>query len=295
MNADDTMHIVLPFVGPRSARTAFPVARVLAGALHASVHMPATMEQEQSACDFARQLPDAERAALALEPASGGLLAAVKRRAECARQAMVILAARYGEPQPQGEAQAADAVARQVMEHIARPILLVPPERDMAGWRLRRALMPQDGTPGCAGALAQFINRSARFGVENLVLRIAGAKVDQPKEPGSLAMPRYVDHPQYEWDAWSREFLDRILGMGVHLDGSRLQLLMAAGEPAAETLRVAREKDVDMIVLPWHRATGAGRARMVKTVLQQAACPVLLLPERIAGRDNGKGGKGGKT
>ena len=194
----------------------------------------------------------------------------------------MILAARYGKPAH--EERAADAIARRVMESVARPILIVPPERDMAGWRLRKALMPQDGTPGCAGALAQFINRSARLGIENLVLRIAGAKVDQPTEPGSLATPRYVDHPQYEWDAWSREFLDRILGMGVQLDGSRLTLLMATGEPAAETLRVAREKEVDMIVLPWHRAIGSGRARMIKTILRGASCPVLLLPERAGGR-----------
>lgn len=290
MNADDTLHFVLPFIGPIRTGAAFPVVRVLADVLRAPVHMPATEEQEAAARDFVHRMASDT---VVVEPSHTGLLAAIKQCAECARLSVVILAARYGEHAPQGEAHAANAIARQVMESVARPILIIPPDRDMTAWRLHKALMPQDGTAECAGALAQFINRSAPLGIENLVLRIAGAKVGQPTDTGTLATPRYVDHPQYEWEAWGREFLDRILGMGTDLNGSRLTLLMATGEPAAETLRVAREKEVDMIVLPWHRAIGIGRARMVKSVLQGAACPVLLLPQR-AGRRGNTEKEGGK-
>jgi hypothetical protein len=35
-----------------------------------------------------------------------------------------------------------------------------------------------------------------------------------------------------------------------------------------------------MIILPWHRTLACGRARMLKTVLGGATCPVLLLPQR---------------
>lgn len=286
MNADNTMHIVLPFVDLRSIRAAFPVARVMARTLNGRLHVLAAAAHAPTLRDFARRMslsPD-DQETIAIEAASGNLIDAMLHKVRTSRQAIVVLAARFREDAPGVKVQAIETIGRQVLEKIARPILIVPPDRDMTAWRWRRELLPQDGTPGCAGALAQIINRSSQLGIENLVLRVAGANVGQPTEPGSLATPRYVDHPQYEWEIWGREFLDRIRGMGTRLDDGRLMVLMARGEPGEETLRVAREKDVDMIVLPWHCAIGSGRARLVKTVLQGATCPVLLLPERDSPR-----------
>jgi nucleotide-binding universal stress UspA family protein len=141
-------------------------------------------------------------------------------------------------------------------------------------------LLPQDGTPGCACALDEIINRSRQIGVENLILHIAGAKINQPTEPGSMATPRYVDHPHYEWEAWRREFLHRIFGTGSDLNAVGLRLLISTGEPAAEILRVAKEEAVDMIVMPWHGVLDSGRACMIKGVLHEATTPVLLVPDR---------------
>lgn len=286
MNTDNTMHIVLPFVDLRSIRAAFPVARVMARTLNARLHVLAAAAHAPTLRDFARRmsLPPEEQETIAIEAASGNLIDAMLHKVSTSREAMVILAARFHEEMPGVKAQAIETIGRQVLEKIARPILIVPPYRDMTAWRWRRELLPQDGTPDCAGALAQIINRSSQLGIENLVLHVAGAKVGQPTEPGSLTTPRYVDHPQYEWEIWGREFLDRIRGMGARLGDSKLMLLMATGEPGDETLRVAREKGVDMIVLPWHGAIGSGRARLVKTVLQDSPCPVLLLPQRDSPR-----------
>jgi nucleotide-binding universal stress UspA family protein len=282
VNADNTMHIVFPLINPPHERTAFPVARFMAKIMSASLHVVAAGVQAPAAQDLARRLsvPSEEFDAIVIEEASGNPIDAMIHRVSASRPAMLILAARLGGDAPGWNKHPAGAIDWQVLEKISCPILIVPPGRDMSGWRLRKQLLPQDGTPGCAAALAQVINRSRQHGIENLVLRIAGAKVGQPTEPGSLATPRYVDHPQYEWEAWGREFLDRICGMGAHLDQAALRLMMATGEPAAEILRVAEEEAVDMIILPWHGTLGPGRARMIKAVLHKATCPVLLLPER---------------
>lgn len=284
MNTNNMMHIILPFVDLRSIRAAFPVARVMTRTLNARLHVLAAAAHAPTLRDFARRmsLPPDEQEAIVIEAASGNLLDAMQHKVHAARQAMVIMAVRFRDEMPGCKEQAIETIGRQILEKIARPMLIVPPDKDMTAWRWRRELLPQDGTPGCVSALGQIIDRSSQRGIENLVLRVAGAKVEQPTEPGSLATPRYVDHPQYEWEIWGREFLDRIRAMGAHLGDGRLTVLMGTGEPGAEILRVAREKDVDMIVLPWHGAIGSGRARMVKMVLQGAACPVLLLPQRCS-------------
>jgi len=281
MKADDPMHIILPMCNPERERSGFQVARILADTLGASLRVTTAGASKPTPQDLARQLsvPAEQLDDVAIENIAGNLADATIRMADALQRAMVVLAIRFRDEAPPDGAQIFDAIAQQILEKITGPVLVVPPDRDMSGWHLRKELLPQDGTPNCASALTQLISQSVQMGIENLVLRVAGARVGQPTEPGSLATPRYVDHPQYEWEAWGREFLDRITGAGTAPGAAGLRLLMASGEPAAEILRVAQEEAVDLIVLPWHCAFGSGRARMVKAVLRDTACPVLLLPE----------------
>ena len=279
----ERMKIILPFVETHRFDAALPVALVAARTLRAELRImadAARMPQAEAALQRARISPE-ERDAIVRVQAAGELAAATLRAAGAARHAMVILATRF-----HGDAHApdGDAFGQEILERITRPVLIVPPDSDLRAWQWRTQLLPQDGTPECAGALAQLINRSSHHGIENLILRVAGADVGQPTEPGSLATPRYVDHPQYEWDIWGQEFLARIQAMGMRIGEQKLTLLMAAGDPGDETLRVAREKEADMIVLPWHCAIGSGRALFVKSILEGAECPVLLLPQRGSGR-----------
>ncbi len=287
MQTDNTRHLVLPIVDPARERSGFQVARALADTFEASLHIAMAGATTPAAQDLARQLsvPMEQLDDVVIENTAGNLADATIRIAGTLQQAMVILAIRLrGEAAP-NDVQTQDAIARQVLEKITGSVLVVAPDRDMGNWHLRKELLPQDGTPNCATALAQFIDRSVQMGIENLVLRVAGVRVGQPAEPGSLPTPRYVDHPQYEWEAWGREFLDRVTGMGTSPGASGLRLLMTSGDPATEILRVAQEESVDLIVLPWHCAFGSGRARMVKAVLRDASCPVLLLPETCNDQD----------
>lgn len=281
MNDDNAMQIILPFVDAVSAEAALPVAKAIARSWNASLHLLATEMQLAAAQDFALQMAQAsgESETLAVATAAGDLVEATIQEVARLKQAMAILALRICDD-AKNQQQPIDTIGRQMLEKIDCPILLVPPDQDMGSWQLRRELLPQDGTPTCAAALAQIIRQSAMSRVENLVLRVAGANVGQPTEPGSLPTPRYVDHPQYEWEAWGQEFLERVDGMGTSPGTAGMRLLMANGDPVTEILRISEEQSVDMIILPWHRVLRSGRARMVKAVLQRARCPVLLVPQR---------------
>ena len=281
MQADDTTQIILPMFDPARERSGFQVARILANTLGASLHVATACATTPALQDLARQLsvPAEQLDSVVIENVTGNLADATIRIADTLQRTILVLTIRFRDEAPPDGAQMLDPSTQQVLEKITGSVLMVPPDRDMSDWQLRRELLPQDGTPNCASALAQVIDKSVQMGIENLVLRVAGAQVGQPTEPGSLPTPRYVDHPQYEWETWGREFLDRITGMGANPGASGLRLLMASGEPAVEILRVAQEEEVDLIVLPWLCALGSGRARMVKAVLRGTLCPVLLLPE----------------
>lgn len=271
-------HILLPLIDTPHMQAAFPVAKTLEGIISVPLHVLTTDEQPLTVSELAQrlQVPPESLDGLVIDQVKD-LIGAVLSKAKAWGRVMVVLAARLSGETPKG---AAEKLACEVLQKVPCPILIVPPDKDMTHWRLRRQLLPQDGTPSCADALAHVVSRSSQKGIESLVLRVAGAQIGQPKERGSLAMPHYVDQPQHEWEMWGQEFLDRVAGLGENLDRASLRLLVATGEPGAEILRVACEEAVDMIVLPWHGHLGRDRALIIKTVLESAPCPILLLTQK---------------
>jgi len=62
--------------------------------------------------------------------------------------------------------------------------------------------------------------------------------------------------------------------------GLTVEEVIVHGEAAAEIVRVARERDVDLIVISSHGRTGLGRILFGSTaeaVVRHASCPVLVL------------------
>ena len=58
---------------------------------------------------------------------------------------------------------------------------------------------------------------------------------EPPAESGTFVVPRYLDQPQHEWPAWSREFLERVRGLGYPANIEKMRLVLAQGE-ASTTL-----------------------------------------------------------
>ena len=87
-------------------------------------------------------------------------------------------------------------------------------------------------------------------------------------------------------DAAARE-LPR-LSAHAALAGIKTEEVVVRGEAAAEIVRVARERGVDLIVISSHGRTGWGRwlfGSTAESVVRYAACPVLVVkPPAIVGK-----------
>jgi nucleotide-binding universal stress UspA family protein len=164
-----------------------------------------------------------------------------------------------------------------VLARSACPVVLTRPDRGRKPWPLRRVVLVQNGTPAsaCAIDVAASIARSGE--VELIVVHVAAPRVAQPAAPGTLTAPQYVDQPQYEWPAWGREFVDRLVALGHSPPSVRLHLVLAPGESGQDVVRVAREQHGDLLVLAWHGQLEDGHAAIVKTALREASCPVLVV------------------
>jgi nucleotide-binding universal stress UspA family protein len=171
-------------------------------------------------------------------------------------------------------------VAEEILRRADCSLLLVRAEiaRQYSEERraLARILIPLDGTPTTAAALAPAAEIASRSGAVLDILHVAtaGQKVT---EEGTMFVPQYEDNPYHEWKAWRDEFSTRFLGAFV---GQKANLVVASGDPSLEILRVAREHQCDVIVVVWKGQLAVDRAQTVKAMLRDAPCPVLFLKTR---------------
>lgn len=273
--------VLLPLDGTRQSLAALPVARRMAELAGATLHIVHAAESTLAPDELRERLVlDAETLAGAvLDAVTGAPAAGIVRLAAERHSLLIVMAMHDGRPDADS---GLGSVAEGVMRTAPCPVLLVPPERLPAAWRLEQVLLPQDGTPGTATAIGPTIHLAHRAGAELLVLHVAGPAMATSEETGALTVPRYMDQPQHEWPAWSREFLDRVRGMCHFPAELDLKLFLAKGEPGAEILRLAAERDADLIVLPWHGSLASDRALILKAVIRDAPCPVLVLPFKVA-------------
>ena len=64
-----------------------------------------------------------------------------------------------------------------------------------------------------------------------------------------------------------------------------MEEMLAKGKPYGEILRIAKERDVDLIVIPSHRARGHRHRHLGSTaerVVGSALCPVLVIRQRAS-------------
>lgn len=151
---------------------------------------------------------------------------------------------------------------RRVIQASAKPVILVPPAMRGKRLRIRRVLLPLDGTPQAASAVAEPAGQFARAGVDLVALHVFDADT----------VPRFWDHPVHGHHAWAQEFLAR----NCPRPGVRLEL--RSGAVGYHILEVATQEHADLIALGWSRRLGKGRAHTVKQTLAAAAVPVMLAP-----------------
>ena len=153
-------------------------------------------------------------------------------------------------------------VWRRVIQTSAKPVILVPAAMRGRRTRIRRVLLPLDGTPQAAAAVAEQVDQFAQAGVDLVALHVFDART----------VPRFWDHPAHGHDAWTKEFLARNCAR----PGVRLEL--RSGTAGDHVVDVAVLERADLIALGWSRRLGKGRAHTVKQALSAATVPVLLVP-----------------
>jgi len=155
-----------------------------------------------------------------------------------------------------------DEMWQPVAQRSAKPVVLVPAAvRDVPS-RIRRVLLPLDGTARSAAAVAEAAERFARGGTELVVLHVFDAQT----------VPKFWDQHAHAGQAWEQEFLARYCA----LPGARLE--MRSGAAAEHVTKVAGAERADMIALAWSQRLDPGRAAAVRRTILEAEVPVMLVP-----------------
>jgi nucleotide-binding universal stress UspA family protein len=140
---------------------------------------------------------------------------------------------------------------------------------------LKRLLVPLSGEPSTSAAMSFAEDHFCARGREIIAVHVATAALQS--QPGSMAAPRMVDQEQYEWSDWNEEFGMRFAYCPA--GGGRHRTVVRAGKPAAVVVDEATTIEAELIVLAWSRELGEGTSRQVKQLLEQAPCPLVLVPE----------------
>lgn len=279
--AVETGTVLLPLDGTPLAVAAFPVASRIAELANATLHIVHVAE-EGAIMPLAElrerlHLTTQRLTGVVLDVVAGRAAEGIVRTAKEKNSLLIVMTTHTGPVQPES---GLGSIAEAVLHRTDCPVLLVPPDRVTEGWQMHRVLLPQDGTPGAAAALEPVVHLAHHAGAALLILHVSGRGGIAARIPGALPIPRYMDQPQYEWPAWRGEFIDRVRGLCRLPDDFELRFFLAKGQAGSEILRVAEERKVDLIVLPWHGSLAPRHAPVVKAITRSAPCPVLILPYR---------------
>ena len=282
----DAMHTARPVVlvaldGSPAAMTALPVARTVAAQIGAEVEILYIAAGPLPESDLRKQLglDRVDTGVLGIRSMPGDPAAEIVRASEDPEVALVVLTT-HGHAG--GAGRRLGRVAESVIATSARPLLLVDPERasiSAAGSpALRRLLLPLDGTPATAMALGLATELARQLGASIDVLYIADRAQAVPTEPGSISGPRYVDQPQHEWPHWAREVMDRLChACAACPPDVPVRVALACGSIATEIIAFAAHHQHDAIVLVRRSGLESGRAQVLRAVIAQAPCPVLIV------------------
>lgn len=281
MTRQGSRSILVPLDGSPAAAVALSAARTLCDLTGAALHVLHVCQ---------RRLPPAQLLAALGTPAEAVCDAILDQavgepeqeipRTASALGAEVIVMSTHGSTHDL--ARLAGRVTLSVIREASCPVLVIRSALGAAGTEklshVRRILVPLDGSPEStvcvrhAAELAQWKDAALFF------LHVATATHALSRRRATLSVPRYLDQPYLEMEAWSEEFVTRHLGSG---RWTRLQvppqLFLSRGEPAAEIVRFARERACDLIVAAWGGCLEGQRAAVVKSLLERAPCPLLFL------------------
>lgn len=278
-NSGGTVLVALD--GSPAAATAVPIARVLADQLQARLAALYVLADDASPDLSSRTLRwDAEAVPnIDVRVVVGDPVTEIVRWSTDPEVVLVVMTTHGRQIEP---GRTLGRVAEAVAAQATRPIVLVRPEAAMDfmqhGGLIQHLLLPLDGTPTTAALLPPATALASRLAAAIDILYVAEDRGVPPDEPGSIGAPRYVDQPQHEWPQWSDEVITR-LGTGAARCPADvpLHVYLGWGDIGREIVRFARAHHVDVVVVARRSHLEPGRGRVLRAVLHNTPCPLLLV------------------
>ena len=144
--------------------------------------------------------------------------------------------------------------------------------------QIRNILLPTDFSECGNYALAYAASLARKFGASMICLHVIEPIVPTVGYSGMTEPLPIADITEQLEDSAERELPK--LAECEECEGIDIEELIVHGEAASEIVRVARERDVDLIVIASHGRTGLGRILFGSTaeaVVRHASCPVLVV------------------
>ena len=268
--------VLMWFDGSAEAVGTLPVARKIARVMEGSLHLVLSSESGEARERLSLLTP--QEAEARLHELIGNPALGIVRLATFNPGAYIVAPA-YGPSRPE---TGLGLVAEEILRRAECPVLIVQPSTAYSSWKLDRILVPQDGTADAARALCPATRLAERSGAEVLVLHVSPERSAAAPRPGVMECPFYVDQPQHEWPSWVSAFVERVRHLCRMSPHALLRFHWASGDPGREILALARRKRVDLITMSWTRREEPGRPQVVRQVLREAPCPILILPGALS-------------
>jgi nucleotide-binding universal stress UspA family protein len=279
--------VLVPLDGSELAASALPLAQILALSQGAELTLvtvlPADIEPgwTRGLADYLQEVAAPVRAAGVVVHTTirlGEPAAAIRELVlEC--DADLVVMATHGRT---GLGRAVlGSVADQVLRSGQVPVLLLHPNHHRSEAALRTVLVPVDGTPGAAVALATAVPLARSSSAKLVLVR---AKVPLPLwlyEPtlglntGPLIDPMWNEDARLAAEAYAEGMAARLRRAGLAAEGQGI-----SGLPGAAIVAAAEAADADLIVMSTHGRGGPLRAilgSVANEVIRQSHRPVLLV------------------
>ena len=268
--------ILLPLDGSPEAAKAAGCALWLAEALGATLHVLHATAHRLSAGDALARLrvPHVRGARVVVHQTPGGAEAVVLEEIAAHRIDLVIMSAR-------GESASANvapvrrlgSIAQAVIERSPVPVVLLPLHyRQSLPWT--SMLAAASGEASADHALEAAAQLAAALRLKVTVVHSG----DGP--PGGDAAPlgAYADAPHHEYPQRLKRLVERgLAGCAAEEAQCVHEVLLCRGEPASVLLEQVAGHASSVLALGWHGALGAGRALVLKRLLEEAECALLLV------------------
>lgn len=276
--------ILVPLDGSETAARSLGCATWLATRLGARLHVLNAAGEERPPREQLRHLRIAEEhwpivtLHQALESPEQAVLDAIER----VGAQLVVMTAR-GEAAA-GEATDADTVdvplkllghvTRWIVEHSPVPVLVLPPAyQEHLPWT--SALVPVSGEVEADAVLTLAVRLANALDLKVKVAHVLGTDDGQS---GLSAEIRYADSIHHEVPSRLQQLISRALPQCTPGECACIEdVVLCRGDTGEELLKLIEDQRTGVLVAGWHGRFVEGHAQLIKALLSEVTCPLLLV------------------